>query len=117
MTEVFNFWWLGHLRGAPRQRPLPLLKRVSSYIRQHPPAKPVHAPVPFTRLGDGSFCYLLADRRGLVVVCYDLAGKEVKQELIEDFFEPLSLRKKARFGREALESFHELLARYVFPAD
>ena len=114
----FNFWWLKHLPRAPRRRPLPLLKRVSQYVRQHPPARPMRSPLPFTATRGGGFCYLTVSQAGLGVVCYDHTGGEVCREALEDFFERYAgPARKTKVARKALENFHELLARYVFPAD
>ena len=116
MSEKFNFWWMKELGDrVPQERPLPLLKHISRYIRQHPPAKPIRATVPFTRLQGGVFCYLVASPLGLGVVLYDHTGRERGRELVEDFFERFSSQSgKTRLARRALENFHELLARYVF---
>ncbi len=117
MTD-FNFWWLRHLKNPPRQRPLPLLKRVSQYLILHPPAGPMRSPLPFIQARDGSFCYLTASSAGLGVVCYDHVGREVRKATIEDFFDEYrGVGGKVRVARKALENFHELLARYIFPAD
>ena len=116
MTVDFNFWWLKPLPRAPRRRPLPLLKRVSQYVRQHPPARPMRSPLPFTATREGNFCYLTVSGAGLGVVCYDHVGLEIARAPVEDFFEKYtSPTGKVKAARKALENFHELLARYVFP--
>ena len=116
--SYFNFWWLKHLKKPPRKRPLFLLKRVSDYLVEHPPARPLRSPVPFIQVEGAGFCYLVASGAGLEVICYDHQGQLTEKATIEEFFERYSTPSgKAYASRRALENFHELLARYVFPPE
>ncbi|MCD6524124.1 MAG: hypothetical protein J7K48_03900 [Thermococcus sp.] len=123
MSEKPAFWWLKHLDYQKHTRekgkkPGVILRKISEYLREHPPLRDLTAPLPFA-CREGRFYYLRITRDGLFVVVFDHEGQEAWQKSVEEWVKELSSRQARWSGMagRAIENFHATLARFVFPVE